>query len=180
MFEKKTGKTHGEEIIEAVKETIAPADDNHTWGLEKTSNNEKLQIVSFFLDTFEYALEVTDAVEVLKPAPLTAVPRTPDFIKGILSVRGEVVPVIDLKKRLGRGFSGDNKGRILITAIHDLKAGFIVDRMSGIQEIPVNSVDSAIEFESTLPWSFLKGIIRLKNRNIGLLDLGRLIDLSVA
>lgn len=161
----------------ARQETVAPTEDNYAGSLEQNSiEGEKLQIVSFYLNGREYAFEVTDAVEVLRPRQVTEVPRTPEFIKGILSVRGEMVPVIDLKKRLGiPPDCSTGAGRILIAAMEDLKAGFTVDRLAGVKEVPVQSVVAPDKSDS----GFLKGVIHGGDAPILLLNISRLVDMSI-
>jgi len=161
----------------AHQQTVAPTEDNYAESLEQNSiEGEKLQIVSFYLNTLEYAFEVTDAVEVLRPRAVTEVPRTPEFISGILSVRGDMVPVIDLKKRLGLVSDGPSAtGRILITAIDDIKAGFTVDRLAGVKEVPVESLVSPGDSDS----GFVKGVIHSGNDPILLLDISRLVDMNL-
>lgn len=155
------------------QDTVAPTEDNYEESLKKSSQNEeKLSIISFFLGVDEYAFEVTDAVEVLKARQLTEVPRTPEFIKGILSLRGEMIPVIDLKKRLGISLMADKaSSRILVAAI-DVKAGFLVDKLSGVKEVSAGAVEAAE------PQKFVKGVIKVNDSNILLLDISKLIDFS--
>lgn len=179
MLKKKQDIPKEREISEEVRQaTVAPTDDDYASSLEyRSRNKEKIHIVSFYLFTNEYAFKVSDAVEVLKLGGLTAVPRTPEFMKGILSVRGDMVPVIDLKKRLGVGSSEAPPGsRILITAVEDLKVGFIVDRLSGVQEVPSNSIvlSNGIEDGSL----FVNGVISMNGKTISLLNLDKLIDIS--
>ena len=176
MTRKDANSAHNE-AEETHQDTVAPTEDNYEESLEQNSlEGEKLQIVSFHLNSQEYAFEVTDAVEVLRPRTVTEVPRTPEFIKGILSVRGEMVPVIDLKKRLGIRLDGFNgAGRILIAAMDDLKAGFTVDRLAGVKEVPMQSV-----VPSTGPnQGFLKGVIHAGDDPILLLEISLLVDMSV-
>ncbi|MBI5492117.1 MAG: chemotaxis protein CheW [Deltaproteobacteria bacterium] len=147
-------------------------------GAGRKAQEERLQIISFFLDGEEYAFEVADAVEVLRPRQMTEVPRTPDFINGILSVRGEMVFVMDLKKRLNIG-EAERGGvcRILITSVEDLKAGFLVDRLSGVKDVPVSSIGPAAHLGDRAA-KFLKGVIVTKDRPIRLLDASKLIDFT--
>ncbi|MFQ5735742.1 MAG: chemotaxis protein CheW [Thermodesulfobacteriota bacterium] len=160
-----------------VQETAAPTEHNYEDSLEHRSGEEdKIQIISFFLDTVEYAFEVNDAVEVLRPRAVTEVPRTPEFIKGILSVRGEMVPVMDLKQRLRIGAVNGRGGRILITLIDDLKAGFIVDKLSGVKEVPASSLAPVDGDGQGAGAEFLKGIIRVKDVEIRLLSAVKLIE----
>lgn len=161
------------------QQTIAPTEDNYSASLEhKAAEGEKLNILSFYLGGQEYAFEVADAVEVLRPRQVTEVPRTPAFIAGILSVRGEMVPVIDLKMRLG-GSAVESKpsNRIIIVSVDDLKAGFLVDRLSGVKEVSAKAIDSLIAVPD-LPVSFLKGVIEVNERKIILLDTAGLTDIS--
>ena len=174
----KAAKT-GNARLSARQETAAPTEDNYAESLEhKSGEEEKLHIISFFLGDAQYALEVNDAVEVLRPREVTEVPRTPDFIRGILSVRGEMVPVIDLKLRLGVGRAGDKPGRILIASVEELKAGFTVDRLAGVKEVPVSSLEPLSGDEQDDDAPFLKGLIRIGDFTIRLLNARRLIEFS--
>ncbi|MDP2689983.1 MAG: chemotaxis protein CheW [Deltaproteobacteria bacterium] len=161
------------------QETAAPTESNYVESLEhKGQDEEKLHIISFFLNEVEYAFEVTDAVEVLRPREVTEVPRTPEFIRGILSVRGEMVPVMDLKLRLGAGPVNGRTGRILIASVEDIKAGFVVDRLSGVKEFPASSLGPVNGAVGDKDAEFLKGVIRFKDIVIRLLNAGRLIDFT--
>lgn len=153
--------------------TVAPTVDNYSKSLERQAPEEKkLQIVSFFLGEREYAFELLDAVEVLRARALTEVPRTPDFIKGILSVRGEMVPVMDTKMRLSDGLFGNVRfARVLVTSVGDLKVGFLVDRMGGVREVAVASIEHVDD-------GFVKGLINAAGGLILLLDIVRLIDFA--
>lgn len=156
--------------------TVAPTDENYSESLERgTAEEERLNIISFFLDGREYAFEVSSAVEVLKLKTLTEVPKTPSFVLGILSVRGEMVPVIDLKGRFGESAQGGKAGRILVASVDDLKAGFIVERLSGVKEVPVSSIDGDLDGFDEPCRGFLKGLIRGASV-IRLLDAGRLME----
>lgn len=153
--------------------TVAPTVDNYSKSLERQAPEEKtLQIVSFFLGEREYAFELLDAVEVLRARTLTEVPRTPDFIKGILSVRGEMVPVMDTKMRLSEGHFGIVRfSRVLVTSVGDLKVGFLVDRMGGVREVAVATIEPVDD-------GFVKGLIKAPGGLILLLDIVRLIDFA--
>jgi len=177
MLKKKTDILKETEISGDVRPS-APAEDNVGVLEYRSLNRERIHIVSFHLLRDEYAFEVSDAVEVLKHGGLTSVPRTPSFIMGILSVRGEMVPIFDLKMRLGIGSSKDNLGRILVTSFDDLKVGFIVDRLSGVREVALSSIvpPNGTEDGSTMSL-FVKGSVSANGRNVRILNLGRLIDI---
>lgn len=164
-------------IAEAERQsTVAPTVENYDESLEhrKKSAEGTINIISFFLETDEYAFEVSDAVEVLRPRQVTEVPWTPAYINGILSVRGEMVPVLDLKMRLGLGkVNGRPSARILVIAAEDLKAGLLVDRLSGVKEVPARSLEPPSESEPQA--AFMKAVIHDGEKIIRLLDAGVLI-----
>lgn len=157
--------------------TMAPTEDNYARSLEAAESAEKFQIVSFFLGGDEFAFELTEAVEVLRTRKLTEVPRVPSHIKGILSVRGDMVPVIDLKERL-KISSGGVAGRILVITVEDVKAGFLVDKMGGVKEVPVSATEPVAGAEVPVPSEFLKGLMHMDGKYTLLLNASRLIGIQ--
>ncbi|WKZ33906.1 MAG: chemotaxis protein CheW [Thermodesulfobacteriota bacterium] len=156
--------------------TVAPTVENYDESLDhrKKSAEGTINIISFFLGADEYAFEVSEAVEVLRPRQATEVPWTPAYIQGILSVRGEMVPVLDLKMRLGLGkVNGRPTARILVVAVEDLKAGLLVDRLSGVKEVPARLLEPPEDSEPQA--AFMKAVIHDGERVIRLLDAGVLI-----
>jgi len=162
--------------------TVAPTEEDYVASLvHRTLEGQMLLVVTFFLDETEFALEVTEAVEVLRPRAMTTVPRARDFVKGILSVRGEMVPVVDLKKRLTIGsFDGSAPGRVLVAAMDDVKAGFIVDRMAGVEEIPRKAIRPPDGAGKRFPPGMLKGVINMAGREINLLNTDNLLDFETS
>lgn len=176
---KKALKARQEKML-ARQETAAPTVDNYAESLEhKSGEEERLHIISFFLGDAEYAFEVTDAVEVLRPREVTEVPRTPEFIRGILSVRGEMVPVIDLKLRLGLAPDSSGHGRILVASVEEVKAGFTVDRLAGVKDVPTSSLGPLNGDGGDVDAPFLKGLIRVGDTIIRLLNAGTLIEFDL-
>ncbi len=160
-----------------VQSSIAPTEENYLQSLEHVKGEvETLRIISFFLNGDEYAFEVGDAVEVLKPRPITEVPRVPDHILGLLSVRGEMVSIMDIKKRLNIGSSGTNEllARILVAGYEDDedRTGFLVDGMGGVKELRAGSVKP-----TDVLGGLLKGICTSgTGSTIRLLDLEKLLN----
>ena len=131
-----------------VQASIAPTVENYLQSLESVSNETvSLRIISFFLGGQEYAFEIGDAVEVLKPSTITEVPRVPSYILGVLSVRGVMVSIVDLKKRLNIKMNGSHKllSRILIAGSEEERTGFLVDGMGGVKELSLTSVEPVDE-----------------------------------
>ena len=157
--------------------TVAPTEENYLASLEyRGPDEESLNIISFFTGPRECALEVSDAVEVLRPRQITEVPRTPEYIKGILSVRGEMVTVIDLRMRFGmEPAEALPSSRILVVTVDDLKAGFLVDRLVGVKAVRAASVQQAGP-DHGAPGRFLKGVFQSSGNSVLLLDAGALLE----
>jgi purine-binding chemotaxis protein CheW len=119
--------------------------DGRQMGLETTmSSNDgaREQVVVFRLGQEEYGLPVAAVDEVLRlPATLTRVPRAPGFIEGVMNHRGKVLPIIEQRRRFGVTGKGDaSRRRVIVTTIGDRQAGFIVDGVSEILNLPADQL----------------------------------------
>jgi purine-binding chemotaxis protein CheW len=173
------GRKHDQRKLDSERQiTVAPTEANYLASLEHRGPDEaNLNIITFYAGSRECAFEVSDAVEVLRPRQITEVPRTPEYIRGILSVRGEMVTVIDLGMRFGLPPSEvAPSSRIIISTVDDLKAGFLVDRLGGVKAVKAASVEKPASDDSVAPVRFLKGVIRSDGGSVLLLDAGALIE----
>jgi purine-binding chemotaxis protein CheW len=141
---------------------------------EKTPEQE-IELLSFRLGGEEYAVLVADVREVLKSYHLTIVPNSPDYILGVMTLRGTVLPVIDLCKRFGLAqATKDEKSRIVVASSADEEAGLLVDRVTGVFKIlpdEIKPVPENIEQGA----EFLRGIVRTADRLYILLDLEKVV-----
>lgn len=156
--------------------TVAPTEENYLASLEyRGPDEESVNIISFVTGSRECAFEVSDAVEVLRARQITEVPRTPGYILGILSVRGEMVTVIDLRARLGMDTASSPSSRILVVTVDDVKAGFLVDRLGGVKAVRSASIE-APGADLGVPLGFLKGVAQSSGNSVLLLDPKALIE----
>lgn len=132
---------------------------------------QELEMLSFRLAGEEYAVLVEDVKEVLKNRELTPVPNAPDHILGVTSLRGPILPVVDLCKRLGLpGGVRDEKSRILVLTVNDEDAGIVVDRVTGVVRIQSDSIRPVPETIERGA-EYLKGIARREDKLYILLDI---------
>ncbi len=159
--------------------TLAPTEESYLKSLEhKIIDDRIIRIVSFYLDDDEYAVDIGDVVRVVKPREFTEIPHVPAFIKGVISVRGEMVPVMDVKKRLGIGFMDYSSGyRILIVTYDGIKMGLFVDRMGWVLDVPASLFEEIRHKRVKPSRKFLKGIIFLFGRPVYLLRTDKLFDM---
>ncbi len=107
--------------------------------------DEELQLVTFKLADEEYGIVIDYIQEIiLVPEQINVVPRTPDYIEGMINLRGAVLPVIDMRKRLGQEASSrKDSQRIIVLNIEGVKTGFIVDCVTEVLSIPLSKVEKA-------------------------------------
>ena len=150
---------------------------------EMQATSAKQGAVSFFLGEKEYAVDIGSVREVIYGKKINPLPGAPDYFEGLIDLRGTVIPVIHLGKRLqvGQGENVKNaslSGHILIVEIDQKKVGFIVDRVEDVVVIDQDSVQSAQNLIE-LPLPVIEGVFRYKGRLILLLYLERLFTEAV-
>jgi purine-binding chemotaxis protein CheW len=120
-----------------------------------------------------------DIKEIIRPRETTEVPRTPDYILGIFSLRGTIIPVFDVNLRLGlpRGERGP-QNRIVVVKYREHLFGLYVDNVVQVLDIPLSRIEPPPEILGGVEGEFLRGIGRIDERLIILLNLGRILKLD--
>lgn len=145
---------------------------------EQQVQEQELEMLSFLLGSEEYAVPVEQVREVLTPKEITPVPHTADYFLGVCSLRGAVMPVIDLNRRLGLAASArDEKSRIIVVSLgRDDQVGLFVDRVRGVARFLQSAVRPAPETVAQGSGAeFLKGIARTEDRLYILLDVEKAV-----
>jgi purine-binding chemotaxis protein CheW len=153
----------------------APAAPGQDSGADRGQEPQEqdLEMLSFLLGSEEYVVAVDQVREVLTPREITPVPNTPKYLLGVCSLRGTVMPIVDLNLRLGLSESvRDEKSRIIVVSLgHDDQVGLFVDRVRGVVRFAPSLVQPAPEtVEQGAGAEFLKGIARKNDRLYILLD----------
>ena len=140
---------------------------------KQKTTSELLQLISFSIDKEEYAVSVLDVIEVIRLPKTKKLPKAPPFLKGIISLRGEVIPIVDLRQKFGLPERlADGFKRTIIVSIEGKKVGMIVDSVSKVIRVGSDEIKDAPSFSSYISNEYIKGIIMQKERMIILLDLG--------
>jgi purine-binding chemotaxis protein CheW len=136
---------------------------------------QEIEMLSFSLSGEEYAVMVDDVREVLKLRDLTAVPNAPAHVLGVISLRGRMLPVMDLCKRLGLTPGvRDGKSRIVVVSPDEEDAGLVVDRVTGVLRILPDAIKPSPEHVEQGA-EFLRGIVRKNDKLYILLDLPKAV-----
>ncbi len=144
---------------------------------EKTESEE---LVSFTLGTEEFATKIMLVREILRYQQVTTVPNTPDFVEGVINIRGRVIPVIDLRKRLGLPPKEiEKQTRILNIEIDSKLIGFIVDEVTGVITIPSNIIEKTPDIVvAGVESVYIIGVCKLEDNLLILLDFNRVLQVS--
>lgn len=134
---------------------------------------EELQLVSFNLGAEEFGMDISAVQEIVRMPEITKVPRSPDFVEGVVNLRGKIIPVVDLRKRFRVSVTEPTKStRIIVVTLVGRTVGMIVDAVSEVLRLDAASIEPTPEMVATqIDSSFLKGIAKLEGRLLILLDL---------
>lgn len=148
-------------------------------GKAQAAGNEKLlQLVSFHLGGEEYALEILRVQEIIRMMNLTRVPNSPDFVEGVINLRGKVIPVIGLRKRFGMPTRNyDKQSRIVVVEVFGNVVGFVVDAVNEVLRIPADTVEPPPRL-TKVDRELVSGVGKLENRLLLLLDVEKLLSQS--
>jgi purine-binding chemotaxis protein CheW len=142
----------------------------------------RIQLIVFSLTEVEFAVPIRQVwrVEPAGEHSVTKVPRAPAFLEGVINVRGQVVPVLDLKKRFGLPLvERPPKARILITEIETQRVGLLVDTVSDILWVPTERIDPPPPMVAQISGVFVQGVAKLeKERLLIILDLEEILSRS--
>lgn len=135
--------------------------------------------VIFQLENEYYGLNIESVQSIEKFQNYTRVPNAPKYIKGVINLRGEVVPILDLRIKLKLNPKKvDNNTRIVVTKQEELVIGLIVDTSSEVLEISKNNIDRAPTNGDDEYKEYIKGIGKVKDRLIIIINLEKLLDLE--
>ncbi|MCH8897182.1 MAG: chemotaxis protein CheW [Chloroflexi bacterium] len=140
---------------------------------------DEQQLVVFDLASEAYGVDIGAVREIIRLQEITKVPRTPQFVEGVINLRGKVIPVIDLRKRFAlqvAAETGDN--RIVVVDIGGQDIGAVVDAVTEVLRITRDSIEPPASVITTDDSGYLLGIGKLDDKLIILLDLQQVLSQS--
>ncbi|MFQ5840724.1 MAG: chemotaxis protein CheW [Candidatus Methylomirabilales bacterium] len=136
-----------------------------------------LQLVTFEMGQEEFGVEVGLIQEIVRVPEITWVPEAAWCVEGVINLRGRIVPVIDLKKRLRLGeVKRSRQSRVLVVEIDKRLVGLLVDAASEVLRLPTEAIEPPPEMISGVGIEYLRGVGKLDDRLLILLDLSRVMD----
>ena len=143
--------------------------------------NRELHIVGFKVGRETYGVPITSLHEIVRVPEVTAVPDAPEYMEGVINLRGKIVSVLDLRKRFGESTAESNRrNRILVVEHHGKLAGLIVDSASEVLKIPASDIEPSPTESLEGGLNCVTGLGKYQGRLIVLLDMAKLLEFNAS
>jgi len=134
------------------------------------------KFLTFFLAGEEYGLEILKVHEIIGMLPITRVPRTPECIRGVINLRGKIIPIMDLRRKFGMERSEGAESCIIVVQAQGVQIGLFVDRVSEVANVAAEDVEDAPAFGADVETDYLLGIAKAGGHVKLLLDIDRVLS----
>jgi purine-binding chemotaxis protein CheW len=139
--------------------------------------DKELQVVGFRIGRETFGLPISIVREIVRVPEITSVPNAPDYIEGVINLRGRIIPVVDLRKRFGdKSFERNKKNRIVVVELGARAVGLIVHSASEVLRIPPSDIDEPHNVFKEGELNYITGIGKLNGRLVILLDLSKVLE----
>lgn len=139
--------------------------------------NSIRQFLTFTVGNEEYGVDIMIVREIKGWTETTRLPNSPEFMRGVMNLRGLIIPIFDLRTRFGRGITEvSHKHVIIILAVGDRNIGILVDTVSDILNVSDDQIKPAPDIDSQVDAAYISGLISLDNRMVVLLNVEHLFD----
>lgn len=144
----------------------------------KTRSDGELQLVVFNIGKEEFGVEITRVQEIIRMASITGIPQAPDYIRGIINLRGRIIVVLNLNVIMGMETKEqDENTRIIVANIDETVMGFIVDSVSEVIRLPEKNVEPApAVIAGRIGTEYVMGVGKMEDRLLILLDLDKVLS----
>lgn len=139
--------------------------------------NEEFQVVAFKLGEEEYAVEIVYVQDINRLLNITRIPRSERHIEGVINLRGNIIPIVNLHTKFNLQASGnDEDKRIIVFQYDELKVGILVDEVSEVLKIKKDEVEPTSKVYGSIEAEHIKGIAKFEGRLLILLDLLKIFE----
>jgi purine-binding chemotaxis protein CheW len=149
-------------------------------------SDDTVQIVTFRVGSEEYGLDIKSITEAVRPLKITPLPRMPEFVEGVVNLRGAIIPIVDLRKRFALAEIADNRRtmRMMITrgavsggrSAKEGLLGLVVDSVNEVLHVPRKNIDRAPEAATSKQADFITGVGKVGDRLIIMIDITKILS----
>lgn len=145
--------------------------DSSIAGAETVADDLDNRYLTFFMKDVFYGIELSHVIEIVSVPPITTIPSLPNYIKGIINLRGKVVPVIDVRLKFNQeAREYDDKTCIIVVVINDMHVGLIVDSVAEVLTIEKNQCTLPPDFGTSSTDKYLKSIAKIDSQVVMNID----------
>ncbi|HXN23296.1 MAG TPA: chemotaxis protein CheW [Candidatus Dormibacteraeota bacterium] len=139
--------------------------------------DKDLQVVGFRIGDETFGVRISTVREIVRVPEITVVPNAPDYIEGVINLRGKIIPVMDLRKRFGaKDLEPNKKNRVLVVEVENKVIGLIVNSASEVLKIPPSEVVAPSSMFQEGEMSYVTGVGKLNGRLVILLDTAKIMQ----
>ena len=151
--------------------------------IDSEKKADSAQFLSFTLSHEEYGVDILSVQEIRSWEPVSRIPNVPSYEKGVVNLRGAIVPIIDLRERFGLKHSGYTPLTVVIVlqtriGLKNRVMGVVVDAVSDVIDIDKTTIRSVPDFGSKVNTDFINGLASVNDRLVMLLDVNKLLKLD--
>lgn len=134
------------------------------------------QVVSFKLGEGLYGIDINTVREIITWSPVTKVPRMPEYIKGLINLRGSIIPVVDLRKRfrLEKAEVG-RETRVVVVENNNVNVGLVVDAVSEVRHVSADAMVGTADIVANVLMDFIRGVAQISDQLVILLDVDSIL-----
>ncbi len=142
-----------------------------------SDDSSLIQLVTFKIGEEEFGVDILKVQEIIRMMPITKVPNAPDFVEGVINLRGKVIPVIDMRRRFGMSATThDSQTRIKVMDLQGQIVGFVVDAVCEVLRIKESTIEPPPPVVAGIGAEYMRGVGKLEDRLLILLDLDKLLS----
>ncbi|MCZ4282280.1 chemotaxis protein CheW [Kiloniella laminariae] len=165
------------QMMEEKMPAVLTTDDSAGTAISKTAIQEQAQFITFTIDDQEYGVDIMSVREIKGWVETTVLPNTPQHMRGVLNLRGVIVPIFDLRCRFGLGKTSATKMHVIvIIEVKNRMIGILVDTVSDILTVSINDIRPVPRMERIVDDEYLTGLVTIKERMVALLNQERLFN----
>jgi len=139
--------------------------------------DKDLQLVGFRIGRETFGLPISLVREIVRVPDITSVPNAPEYIEGVINLRGRIIPVVDLRKRFGEKITEPSKkNRIVVVELETRRIGLIVNSASEVLKIAPSEIEAPHDVFQEGELNYITGVGKLKGRLVILLDLNKILQ----
>ncbi len=159
-----------------IDQTTSQVDVNEQSGGQDESASQR-QIVSFRLAKEEYGVDIMRVQEIILMGKVTRMPEVPDFIRGLINLRGHVIPIVDLRMRFGlQAGANSEETRIVVVNVGNRTIGIVVDAVNEVLRIQADQIEPPPSSIGGIDQEYIRGLVKLESKLLILLDIENILN----